>query len=440
MGKTNRFRVKKYDEDKNKIVVEEERKYHNPFILFLIDNGRLIFTISLLLSVTVFIIAITLAFGNMKESSIVMYESNGVIVSFDGTDNSIINGTPITEEYADKVFSNHLTDENYSRGVVILLKKGSLSNGEIFFYSDKTAVIKYDDGSYKRVFSIDGNYGVDENGNINAKAVFKDLSGDVRKNSKLNIDIIYLSDGSVIVQKDDVNFLVRNSDITSNDLFYSNLSGCGVVTSRSDNKIYYSDGTIKEDDYIIVDGIKRLYDRKIGIHNDSIKVIYYDNGYAEVIYGDMSIIVRNSEHIKYDENIFEIIDNSNDNMIDIKDIMNIKNIELKNTNNEKVKYMIVLEETDDYSKHDVKKRLSNNLIRYNIYVNGKMIKNNVLDNRINDRTGLNCKGNCYLIYEDSIERLSLTAVKIGMWIDYFDAQNDDMNSAFIGTMKVYVES
>ena len=42
-SKTNKFFVKKYEEDKSKITVEEERKYRNPFILFLIDNGKLIF-------------------------------------------------------------------------------------------------------------------------------------------------------------------------------------------------------------------------------------------------------------------------------------------------------------------------------------------------------------------------------------------------------------
>ena len=102
MIRNNKFFVKKYDEDENKITLEEERKYHSPFVLFLIKNGRLLLAISLLLSVSVFIIAITLIFGNMKESSIVMYEQNGVVVSFDGDDNSIVNGTPITKEYAEK--------------------------------------------------------------------------------------------------------------------------------------------------------------------------------------------------------------------------------------------------------------------------------------------------------------------------------------------------
>ena len=43
MKKTNKFFVKKIDEEKNKITVEEERKYRNPFILFLINNGKLVF-------------------------------------------------------------------------------------------------------------------------------------------------------------------------------------------------------------------------------------------------------------------------------------------------------------------------------------------------------------------------------------------------------------
>lgn len=81
MAKTNKFFVKKYEEDKSKITVEEERKYRSPFILFLVNNGRLILTISLLLSISVFIIGVTLILNSIKDSSIVMYEENGVVVS-----------------------------------------------------------------------------------------------------------------------------------------------------------------------------------------------------------------------------------------------------------------------------------------------------------------------------------------------------------------------
>ena len=441
MGKTNKFHIKKYDEDKSKITIEEERKYRNPFILFLIDNGKLIFTISLLLTVTVLIIAVTLIFSNIKDSSIFYYESNGVVVTFDGDDNSIINGTPITSEYANKVFDSNLVDNNYFKGVVIKIGEKNINNGIVMFYSDKTIIIKYNDGTYKRIFPIDDNYEINENNEINANAIYKDLTGENKRNDKLGIDIIYLSDGSVIIDKDNVNFFVRNSDITSNDIsFFTNLSGVSVPIKNDNNKIYYSNGTIKEKDYILVDNIKYLKIDEKKVHNN-IKVIYYDNGYAEVIYNNTSIIVEKSEHINYDDNVFEIIDsNNNGNIIDIKDIMDIKSIKLENKNTSKANYMIVLEETNNYKKHNITRRLSTEYINYNVYVNGNIVKDKVLNNKLDNTSGITNKNNNYLIYEGEIEKLSELSIKIGMWISYENITNEYMNSAFIGTMKVYVES
>ena len=441
MGKTNKFHVKKYDEDKSKITIEEERKYRNPFILFLIDNGKLIFTISLLLTVTVLIIAVTLIFSNIKDSSIFYYESNGVVVTFDGDDNSIINGTPITSEYANKVFDSNLVDNNYFKGVVIKIGEKNINNGIVMFYSDKTIIIKYNDGTYKRIFPIDDNYEINENNEINANAIYKDLTGENKRNDKLGIDIIYLSDGSVIIDKDNVTFFVRNSDITSNDIsFFTNLSGVSVPIKNDNNKLYYSNGTIKEKDYILVDNIKYLKIDEKKVHNN-IKVIYYDNGYAEVIYNNTSIIVEKSEHINYDDNVFEIIDsNNNGNIIDIKDIMDIKSIKLENKNTSKANYMIVLEETNNYKKHNITRRLSTEYINYNVYVNGNIVKDKVLNNKLDNTSGITNKNNNYLIYEGEIEKLSELSIKIGMWISYENITNEYMNSAFIGTMKVYVES
>lgn len=441
MSKTNKFHVKKYDEDKSKITIEEERKYRNPFILFLIDNGKLIFTISLLLTVTVLIIAVTLIFSNIKDSSIVYYESNGVVVTFDGDDNSIINGTPITSEYANKVFDSNLVDNNYFKGVVIKIGEKNIKNGIIMFYSDKTIIIKYNDGTYKRIFPINGNYGINENNEINANAIYKDLTCENKRNDKLGIDIIYLSDGSVIIDKDNVNFFVRNSDITSNDIsFFTNLSGVSVPIKNDNNKIYYSNGTIKEKDYILVNNIKYLKIDEKKDHNN-IKVIYYDNGYAEVIYNNTSIIVEKSEHINYDDNVFEIIDSNNsNNIINIKDIMDIKGIRLENKNTSKANYMIVLEETNDYKKHNITRRLSTEYINYNVYVNGNIVKDKVLNNKLDNTSGITNKNNNYLIYEGEIEKLSELSIKIGMWISYENITNEYMNSAFIGTMKVYIES
>lgn len=447
MIRNNKFFVKKYDEDENKITLEEERKYHSPFVLFLIKNGRLLLAISLLLSVSVFIIAITLIFGNMKESSIVMYEQNGVVVSFDGDDNSIVNGTPITKEYAEKVFDSNLIQDNNLRGVVIKLKEVSIKDknkgkvkGVITFYSDRTAIVKYDDGSYKRIYSVNGNYGITESGVIDSKAITNDLSGEYKKNDKYNINLIYLSDGSVIVIKDKVELFVRNSDITSNDdEFFTTLSGVSTPISKNGNKYTYSDGTIKENDYIIVDDIKYTkVDKKKT--KDNIKIIYYDNGYAEIIYNNLNVMVKNSEHIRYNDNIFEIIDNDKKDVIEIKDIMDIKDIKLENKNNTVSNYMIVLEESNNYDKYKISKKLPSKYINYNIYVNGNKIINNVLDKKLDNTSGIENGENSYLIYEGKIDKLSELTVKVGMWVSYEDITNEYMNSGFVGTMKVYIES
>lgn len=447
MIRNNKFFVKKYDEDENKITLEEERKYHSPFVLFLIKNGRLLLAISLLLSVSVFIIAITLIFGNMKESSIIKYEQNGVVVSFDGDDNSIINGTPITKEYAEKVFDSNLIQDNNLRGVVIKLKEVSIKDknkgkvkGVITFYSDRTAIVKYDDGSYKRIYSVNGNYGITESGVIDSKAITNDLSGEYKKNDKYNINLIYLSDGSVIVIKDKVELFVRNSDITSNDdEFFTTLSGVSTPISKKGNKYTYSDGTIKEKDYIIVDDIKyaKVDEKKT---KDNIKIIYYDNGYAEIIYNNLNVMVKNSEHIRYNDNIFEIIDNDKKDVIEIKDIMDIKDIKLENKNNTVSNYMIVLEESNNYDKYKISKKLPSKYINYNIYVNGNKIINNVLDKKLDNTSGIENGENSYLIYEGKIDKLSELTVKVGMWVSYEDITNEYMNSGFVGTMKVYIES
>ena len=441
MSKTNKFRVKQFE--KNKITVEEERKKHSPFILFFINNGKLIFTISLLFSLTVFIIAISLTLSNIKDSSIIIYESNGVVVSFDGNDQSIINGTPITKDYASKIFNSNIEDKQ-DIGVVIKIKERNFKKGTIIFYSDKTALVKYNNGEYLRVFSINNNYGINEDGIINRSAITKKVTGEIKTNSSLGITMLYLSDGSVEVTKKNVTFFVQNSDLTSLDnKFYTNLSIVSLPIKKEENKIYYSNGTIKENNYLLVDNTKYNKIKEITIH-DNIKIIYYENNFAEVIKDNLSIIVEKSEHIIYDDNILEIVDNSvNNNKIDPKDIMDIKNITLENNNQKESNYMIVLEETKNYQKHNVTRILPSEYINYNVYLNGNKINNQVLNNNIkgtSKASGLSLKNNTYLIYEGKLEKLSTVTVKIGMWISYETITNEYMNSAFIGTIKVYVES
>jgi len=153
-------------------------------------------------------------------------------------------------------------------------------------------------------------------------------------------------------------------------------------------------------------------------------------------------MVENSNHIKYDDNILEII-NENNEVIEIKDVMDIKNITLNNTNNVPANYIIVLEETNNYKKHNITKILDTNYINFNIDINGNKISNNILNNKINDNKnieGLSLQNNNYILYEGTIDKLSEINVKLGFWISYENITNEYMNSTFIGTVKIYVES
>ena len=123
--------------------------------------------------------------------------------------------------------------------------------------------------------------------------------------------------------------------------------------------------------------------------------------------------------------------------------MTIKNITLNNTEMTDMNYMIVLEETTNYAKYGIGKRLPNEYISYNVSINGSKVGTKVLDNNIyktNKANGLNLKNNTYLIYEGKLAKVSEVNVKIGMWVNYERITNEYMNSAFIGTVRIYGES
>lgn len=435
MPKTNRFHVKEID--KQNVTVEEERKYRSPFILFLIRNGKLILTISLLFSLSVFIIAFSLIMRNIKDSSILKYESNGVIVEFTSSDESILNGTPITPEYANKLFSNRVQNSN-NEGVVIKVKEKTLENlGKIIFYSDKTVLIKYNDGTYLRVYPVNNSYAVDEDGTVNSNAVRKSLTGEIKQNT-LGMNILYLSDGSTEVTYQDEIIFVRNGDMTStNDEFYTNLSLVSIKKKEENGKIYYSKNIIKENNTLIVNNKPYKIKKEVDIKQDNIKIIYYENDYAEVIKDELSIIVEKSEHIRYDGYIFEIVYQTKEE-VNIKDLIDIKKITLNNTNQKEINYIVVLEETSNYEKYNLK-ILPKECLRFSIYNNGKMNKDNLLSNNLKGKEGYEFNNNTYLLYEGKLDKLSTTDIDIGMWIDYEQTKNENMNSAFIGTVKVYIE-
>ena len=208
-------------------------------------------------------------------------------------------------------------------------------------------------------------------------------------------------------------------------------------SKKEKNLIYYSDGSVKENTSLVVDGKTYLKREEKKIFNN-ITIIYYENGYAEIIYENLQILVAEEEDIIYSNDTLEIINSKKEEQVNMDNIMSIKNINLKNTNDTISHYMIVLEETDNYDQYNITKRLDSKYINFNVLVNSDKINNQILNNNIKDDNKL--ENNTYLLYEGDLAPNEEAKIKLGLWISYENITNEYMNSAFIGTLKVYVES
>ena len=81
-------------------------------------------------------------------------------------------------------------------------------------------------------------------------------------------------------------------------------------------------------------------------------------------------------------------------------------------------------------------------IKYLVSINNKKQDIKLLNNNIkgtNKTKGLKLTNKAYQIYEGKLPKSGEANIKIGMWVDYQTITNEYMNSAFIGTVKVYIE-
>ena len=128
VARTNRFHVKEIKDEVN-ITVEEERKDRSPFYLFLKRNQWLLYIMVLMIALIISSITLYVVAKNLDSSTVVEYEWNGVVVTFDEGNNSILDGVPITTEYASKLFDNSLLNDAY-KGVVIKVKETKFASGQ----------------------------------------------------------------------------------------------------------------------------------------------------------------------------------------------------------------------------------------------------------------------------------------------------------------------
>jgi len=338
--KTNLFKVKEINDDE--IIIEEERT-KNPIILFFLRYGRLIYLILMVLSISTFLIGFGMTLSNLGKSSFPEEGQTGVTISIDGSSDINMNGVPITDEYAKKLFDKLLDDTISTKGVILITSKTIFSDGTITFYSDKTALIKYNDGTYERVFPVLGNYGVDTSGNINSKAITKKLTGEIRQVG--DATILYLSDGSAEITKNGVTIFVRNSediDLNSNNFIETMTSGVSTIKNtenKNNTKItYYTNDVVKiekdgntyivrnNEDYIVDEnGTITFLNNNAAVElekkelKDGTIIIFYDDGSAEIISDNTSIMVRKSGDIVYNNSgVIEIVETQKDYIVTTK--------------------------------------------------------------------------------------------------------------------------
>lgn len=320
--------VVELNKKEEKIVLEEKQ---SPIIAFWHNHNLLLFLTALILSLTILSIGIIVAFQNISQSEEEIIKEVSIDTSLDAYIASVVvDQNAITEQTAIDTFLKN--DVFKKDGEVLLIKTIDNAKMIIKYYSDGTAIrIVKNINSITRIAPLpNGDYGIHENGTINANAKSSTITVKETKNYEWGT-VTYYSDGSADISNSEVNLFVRNSqDITENYISQNKVSY--LKSSRNIGGIklnYYYDGTIE----VIKNGKSYLVrsEEDIEISNNNvvfknnnaaaitsskkmskgIAIDYYQDGGAIIRDKGKTISVRKSNSIIIkDNNIYEIIDNT----------------------------------------------------------------------------------------------------------------------------------
>lgn len=326
--RTNLFNLKRHKQ--NKIVLEEE-VIDNPFLYFYKKYYKYLILLIILLALISIIVSLYYAIVNLRGTTKVVTNINNVVVKFDDDYNiNSINMKPISGGKANEEFYERYGNVGLKEGVIFVVKEISTKNGTVTFFSDGTSMLIKTNGKITRISSLkNGDYGINENGEIIVGAKTKEISIVKTITLEDNIVIIYYSDNSCkIIISTDRAMLVRNSSrlvIENNRLVKINPSGVSKELRVDNNITYYEDGTIKieKDNKIYV--IRNSEDvdlsnitfpsnneativKTINLKDGS-KINYFSDGSAEIVKDNTSTMVRQSKDIIYNDNrVIEIIE------------------------------------------------------------------------------------------------------------------------------------
>ena len=140
-----KLKVKEHNEEEKYIILEED----NSVAFFFKKYGKLIGLILLLLLLVVGGL-IGYNIYSMDKTSEPNVSYSLMDVSFDGLDLVDMNGTPVTEDYARRMFDNYYNGYFKRNGEVWTIKDVNTKEYRIFFFSDGTS-LKIEGGVYTRI-------------------------------------------------------------------------------------------------------------------------------------------------------------------------------------------------------------------------------------------------------------------------------------------------
>lgn len=326
--------VKKIDEEKREIILEKKDK---PLFIFFRNHWLILFITALILSLTIFIIAVIYTVSSLVNSNSPTISKVPISASFGDELTAKINDSgPISEAYVNGLFNQDVSGYDY--GIILIndTVRNDKEKYSIIFYSDGTAKKVYDNGKITRISSLDnGEYGISKNGDINVNARTLDIT--ITKKEKFSYGTItYYSDGSAEILDGDgkVIMLIRDSNSLSKNSILNSI----VAVYDEDNGTItkYTDGTtlvLKDNTYYITSGAdvndtSKLF-KEVGRDNlsDGRTIIYFSNGSAVIKDGKDSISVRKSNAINVINNkIFDIKDSNYVKVCDSKKLRDGRDI------------------------------------------------------------------------------------------------------------------
>lgn len=327
--KTNLFRVREKNEEKQKIVIEEERT-KNPFLLFFIRHKNFLMLSGILLLICLLLISTGVIFTLFRGS-------NDYDISYiEGSENINSNKDPSIDK--DDIKNELLGEVSRKLGIVLEVKTIMTDTGDVItFYTDGTAVIVRADGKIYRVSTNkDGNYGVNNNGKIDdtAKRILVTSTTTTLADGTI---ITYYSDGTAKVEHKSQVLFVRDSNNIkiNNGTSLDNLAPSGVApttdTNRAGSNIVktFTDKT----SLVIIDGQKYIVNKntEVNINGDNITyskknsfnvisektykdgniITHFENGSAIITEpnGNVTYVKKSGDIILKDKKLYEIMPN-----------------------------------------------------------------------------------------------------------------------------------